>query len=57
MKEAAVEYSMKLNDNKNSTSQLPDGYLQKLVDKKKEELGIPDDVKISLKTMKNRQFR
>ncbi len=57
MNEVAVEYSMKLHDNKNSTSQLPNRYLQKLVDIKKEELGIPDDIEISLKTIKIRQFR
>ncbi len=32
MNDVAVEYSMKLNDNKNSTLQLPNGYLQKLED-------------------------
>ncbi len=53
MNELAVEYSMKLNDNSNSNAQLPNGHLQKLVDTKKEELGIPDDAKISLKTIKN----
>ncbi len=55
--EVPVEYSRKLNDNKNLIPQLPNGYLQKLVDTKKEELGIPDDVRISLKTIKNHQFR
>ncbi|HSN66077.1 MAG TPA: hypothetical protein VLS94_05525, partial [Fusibacter sp.] len=57
MNEVTVEYSSALDAHQANSNQkrLPIGFLEELIKKKRDELGLPDKEKISMKTIRNRR--